>query len=433
MLPRIAEIDQWIVDATVKGFPGRHPPTTLGRLGTLGWNPLRGDVPLPIALLKQSAIDNNRRWMRQFLAASSTMLAPHGKTTMSPQLMHAQLQDGAWGMTCATISQLQVYRRFGIQRVLIANQIMGEHDVDYLVSELARDPDFEPYVLVDSVAGVERLAAKAAAMRAPRPLRLLIEVGQQGVRTGARDLDAVRVIVHAVERSLPWLALHGTEAYEGAIKALPEEAAQRTRAMLDFQIDAARLVAASEAARDARTLMLSAGGSQYFDIVARQLTGALLGRPVEVVLRCGCYIAHDHVSYASAFADLTERGLYRSVSGALVPALEVWGCVQSRPETTRAYVTGGKRDLSFDLDLPQPIAWYRPGTHASPQPLPGRMRVLALNDQHTHLDVDANSPLQPGDLLGFGISHPCTTFDKWQLIYIVDDDYDIVDAIRTYF
>jgi D-serine dehydratase len=36
-------------------------------------------------------------------------------------------------------------------------------------------------------------------------------------------------------------------------------------------------------------------------------------------------------------------------------------------------------------------------------------------------------------MVGLGVSHPCTTFDKWKLIYLVDDDYRIIDAIQTFF
>ena len=42
-------------------------------------------------------------------------------------------------------------------------------------------------------------------------------------------------------------------------------------------------------------------------------------------------------------------------------------------------------------------------------------------------------PVRVGDLVGLGISHPCTTFDKWQVVYVVDDDYAIVDAVKTFF
>ena len=38
-----------------------------------------------------------------------------------------------------------------------------------------------------------------------------------------------------------------------------------------------------------------------------------------------------------------------------------------------------------------------------------------------------------GALVGARIVHPCTAFDKWRLVPLVDDDYTVVDAIRTFF
>ena len=395
---------------------------------------LAGDLPLPVAVLKASAIANNRAWMKRFLKATGAVLAPHGKTTMSPQLFQAQIDDGAWGITCATVSQLQVYRHFGIRRVLIANQVVGRRNVDYLLDELARDARFEPYVLVDTVEAVEVLAAAARAKQSSRPLRVLVEVGQPGLRTGARGLDDAGRVIGAIESTMPWLSLHGVECFEGLIHGSSEDVARQIGAMLDLHVAVARLAAQSPAARDANPFLLSAGGSEFFDIVATGLAKVDLGRPTVTVLRSGCYITHDHLHYGPAFARLRARTTFDGDSGpGLVPALEVWGCVQSRPEPTRAYVTGGKRDLSHDMKLPQLMTWFRRGLHDRPVTIPTGHTVTALNDQHTHLGLPPDSPLRVGDVVCFGIAHPCTTFDKWQLIYVVDDDYRVIDAIRTYF
>ncbi len=433
-LPRLPEIDRWVVDETVKGFPGGEQPRTLGEIGRAGWNVLRGDLPFPVAVLKASAIERNRAWIRRFLETTGTALAPHGKTTMSPQLFHAQIDDGAWGLTCATVSQLQVYRHFGIDRVLIANQVVGRRNVGYLLDELLRDPKFEPYVLVDTVPAVELLAVAARTRNIPRALRVLVEVGAPGVRTGARTLEDAGRVIGAIEDAAPWLALHGVECYEGLFSGDADRIQARIATMLELHIAAARLASNSPSSGDANPFLLSAGGSAFFDIVAEGLANANLGRPTLTVLRSGCYITQDHLHYANAFERLCARTpLGKGLGPGLVPALEVWGCVQSRPEPTLAYVTGGKRDLSYDFHLPTPVAWYRPALHSAPQSMPIEHGAVAINDQHTHLAVPADSPLEVADLVCLGISHPCTTFDKWQLIYVVDDDYRVIDAIRTYF
>ena len=151
------------------------------------------------------------------------------------------------------------------------------------------------------------------------------------------------------------------------------------------------------------------------------------------VLRSGCYLTHDSLGYAAAFRRVVDETTLRLPPGGLEPALEVWAHVQSRPESGRTILTMGKRDVSYDSSLPVPLHWYRPGAMARPEPMPRGHAVLALNDQHCHLGTPGESPLQVGDMVGFGIGHPCTTFDKWGLLMVVDEDYHVVDAVKTFF
>jgi D-serine dehydratase len=93
----------------------------------------------------------------------------------------------------------------------------------------------------------------------------------------------------------------------------------------------------------------------------------------------------------------------------------------------------GKRDVSYDVDMPRPIAWYRAGVHERPLVAPAEWRITKLNDQHAYVELPAQADLRVGDLVGCGISHPCTTFDKWSLLIEVDDAYDVVGGLRTFF
>ena len=114
------------------------------------------------------------------------------------------------------------------------------------------------------------------------------------------------------------------------------------------------------------------------------------------------------------------------------PALQVWAQVQSLPEPGLMVAGFGKRDVSHDLDLPVLEAWYRPGLHTRPVPLAG-CRLLRLYDQHACIAVPEDAALAIGDLVAVGVSHPCTTFDKWPLLALIDDDYRVLDGIRTFF
>ena len=184
-----------LLDGRTKGFPAAAEPLRLGQLGKHGLDVMAEDLPLPLAALKETALRHNSSWMRAFQEMTGVILAPHGKTSMSPQLFRRQLDDGAWGITVATVQQLRVCRATGVTRVLMANELVGRQAIAYVLDELARDPTFEFYALADSVAAVDALAAAAAARRPGRPLDLLVECGVMGGRTGCRSLSAALAVV----------------------------------------------------------------------------------------------------------------------------------------------------------------------------------------------------------------------------------------------
>ena len=422
------------IDDRFKGVPGGTPPFALEDVATKGWNLLREDLPLPVAVLRESAMIHNSRWMQRFVALSGAVIAPHGKTTMSPELFHRQLDDGAWGITLSNAAQLHVARAYGVQRVLLANQLVGKQAIRYVLDELERDPDFDFYCLVDSIDLVDLLAGEASKRAIGRPLQVLVEGGFPGGRTGCRDLTTAMSVARRVRSHEPHLVLRGVEGFEGVIAHLtPTEVESKVRSLLRFLIEIAAACHREGLFPD-QPMILSAGGSGYYDVVLEEFRRAGLDRPVQVVTRSGCYLTHDDRAFLEAFEGIMARSNEaRSLGEGLRSAIEVWSYVQSIPEPGRALLTMGKRDVSYDMGMPVPLAWFRPGRHRLPEPLGSEYTIKMLNDQHAYLELPNGSPLKVGDMVASGISHPCTTFDKWQLMFVVDDEYRVVGGIRTFF
>lgn len=419
------------VDDLTKGVPAGFEGT-LASIGQQGWNLLMGDFPLPAAVLRRSAIDHNVQWMRRFTEMTGIRLCPHGKTSMSPQLFDLQLRAGAWGITAATVSHLHVYRRFGVDRIILANQLVDPRGIDFVLSELDRDPAFDFYCLVDSVEGVELLRRAIAARGCTRPLQVLVEMGQAGGRTGARSIEQAVAVAKAVGAAAPALALRGIESFEGVLDGADRETTlARINRLFADMIEVARACDGLGLFADGE-IILSAGGSQFIDLPLQLRAFEGLAQPSVFVLRSGCYITHDSSwfrDYALAVAERLPQ--VEQLGPGLQPAIEVWAHVQSVPEPGLALVAMGKRDCSFDVHLPTPLKWHRSGG-SGPEPLAGH-RVVKLNDQHCYLELAKGSPLRVGDKVAFGIAHPCTTFDRWSMMMLVDDDHDVVGAIRTYF
>ena len=416
------------IDWRSKGLPTGARPVTRDMIAALDWRLTREDLMLPVAVLKQTALSHNSDWMRRFISMAGVQIAPHGKTTMSRELFALQMADGAWGMTAATVGHVRIYREFGLDRILLANQLIGRQSIRYIVDELNRDPKFDFLCLVDSAEGVDLLEAGLVQCGLSRPMRVLIELGYANGRAGLRDDGAALELARRIAAS-PLLSLRGIEAFEGIIQGSKGDEAQVV-SLLDRVLDVAAK-AQAEGLFDGKPL-LSAGGSSFFDLVAEKFSDQDRGATFDIVLRSGCYLVHDSHFYRQMIARLTARSpLAASLGAGLKPALELWAYVHSRPEPTRLIVGLGKRDTSDDVAAPNAIGWCRPG---SDDVLPlSDHHTVRLDDQHAYLDIPADSPLQPGDMIIFGISHPCTTFDKWRTLFVVDDSLRVVDAIETNF
>ncbi len=427
-------LDQELIDPLTKGIPPAAEAVELGAIGAQGWNLLEGDLPAPVAVLRKSALDHNGRWMRKLLDRYGLQLAPHAKTTMTPHLWAQQAAQGCWGLTVATVQQAEVAAAFGCRNLLIANQVTGQVQVRGIV-ELARHfADLNLYVFVDSLDGLKALSDDVAACKTEQPVNVLLEIGFPNVRSGCRTLDQVGKLLDALPSHQARLRLAGIAGYEGMIATADgHEDGAAAEAFFDFFAEAAQL-ADRRNAFGTEQVILTAGGSAYYDVVGRRLGQIALRRPTARIIRSGCYITHDCGTYVEHHADMSKRdpGLVKEL-GALEPALFVCGLVQSVPEPGLALVTMGKRDVGFDLHLPKPVWRYR--AHATPQPeaAPEDWTIFKLNDQHAHLRVKPGADIKVGDLLICGISHPCTTFDRWRLIHVVDDRWTSLGAVATFF
>jgi D-serine dehydratase len=422
-------LDPLIGGPGTKGFPHEAGPLRRSAIAAMRWNVLRGDLPLPLAVVRRDALAGNLRWMQQFAREQGVDLAPHGKTPMSPQIFAAQLEAGAWGITFANVVQARVGLLVGVRRCVIANQVLAEADLAALQALRREFAGARLWFLVDSPAQLELIEAWHRAQPGPPPpFEVLLEVGLDGGRSGVRGHEPALALARRL-RASPAVALAGIECYEGLWargrsdedRALVQGLLQRVQAIAR-QCDQEQLF-------DTDELLLSAGGSSIFDLVAPWLRLGL-SKPVRGLLRSGCYATHDHGSYKRYMAVMDTR---LGCAHGLQAALEVWARVQSCPEPGLALLGAGKRDCSYDIEMPIPAWWCGRG-QPMPVAAPAGWTVSAMNDQHAYLRFAADAPApRVGDLVGLGISHPCTTFDKWRWMAVVDERYDVVDALVTYF
>lgn len=393
-------------------------------IANLGWNLLREDLSLPTAVLYEEKIQHNLAWMQKFAEAYGAKLAPHGKTTMAPKLFERQMQAGAWGMTLATVHQVRVAYEHGIRRVLMANQLVGRQNM-IMLSGLLEDRQFEFFCLVDSAELVERLGRFFSSRG--RRLNVLLEVGVQGGRTGVRNREQLQSLLTALDSWKETIVLCGVELFEGLLHDETE-----IRDFLQNAVDVMKQL--SQEKRFQRSpIILSGAGSAWFDVVADVFSKAKLGTDVELLLRSGCYVTHDAGVYRQAQTRMIkENPVAQKMSPGLTPALHLWAYVQSVPEKNMAIVGFGKRDAAFDLGFPIPALHFRPGQQ-SPAVAPAQWKITRMWDQHASMEIPEGADLRVGDMVGFDISHPCLTFDKWKYLPVVDAKFHVIDVMETFF
>ncbi len=417
------------LDHHTKGYPQHAAPCLSTDIASKGWNVLAHDLPLPLAVLKRSALGHNLAWMQAFAKRKGVHLAPHGKTSMSPELFQLQLQAGAWGLSFATVYQAAIGVHAGARRIIIANQVVCDADFAALSALLKQHSDLRVWFLVDSLAQLALVEEWVQRQSQPQQFDVLLEIGIAGQRTGCRTLDAAVQLAHAMAHSRA-VRLCGIACYEGG--AARCDNAHDVNAVSDLVrrvTDVVRVCDAQHLFAD-NDILITAGGSAVFDLVLPLLRLQNLSKPVMGVLRSGCYITHDHGNYARFLALLEKR---EGLGNSLLAALEVWTMVQSVPEPGLALLTGGRRDMSYDLEMPIPQQLAPRGARVA-SPVPAHWKISALNDHHAFLrfDPDGYAP-QVGDRVSLGISHPCTTFDKWRWLPIIEDNGAISGAIQTLF
>ena len=395
-------------------------PDPLEKGSPIDGQSLLENTSLPAAVIFDKALAHNMAWMQRFADDHGAKLAPHGKTTMTPALFRRQLDAGAWGITLATAIQCAAAFEHGATRLLMANQLVGTPNMAIVAGLIERGADY--FCLVDSAANVEALNEYFGQRHLT--LQVLIELGVPGGRCGVRNESELDKLVDAIATA-PAVTLCGIEGYEGLISG--EHAVDDIRSYGQRLVSTVRSLMDSGAFAD-RKPIITAAGSQWFDLIAEAFDHADLHDHCTPILRPGCYVVHDHRSYRDAMAEVKAR--HPELEGELEPALAVFAHVQSLPEPGLAVVAMGKRDISVDPDLPIPLQLHRPGEPA--RPLTG-CSVRKVMDQHTMMVIPEHTDLRIGDIVSFGASHPCLTFDKWRQVLRVDDDLNVLEVMPTFF
>jgi D-serine dehydratase len=426
-----AAAQDFVLDDKIRGIPAGTEAFQAGDIGARSWSVTAGDLSYPILTVNEAAYQSNRDAIFQYAREQQVLFAPHAKTPMSQDIALDLVESGAWGLSVANLQQASVLLSSGIKSILLANQIGGEANGERLGRLLVRHPEAEIVSFVDSETALA--AAVRAGETAGRPQPVIIEVGL--ARSGCRTVEAAQALIEIASRS-PYLRLAGVASYEGAVASDDEAATQEAIAALNaLSVDV--FVSMRRAEPRAR-LIMSSGGSQFFDLIVEGLKPAVeADGNADLMLRSGAVFFHDNGVYARAMRRLDARkgfsldGRIVEASAIFEPAMRLWAEVLSLPEPCLAICGLGMRDVSFDQGFPIALSAWRAGQKVLE--LSNATSIEKLNDQHGFLRLNGHLPLAVGDIIEFGISHPCTCFDRWRTFFVLDDNHLVTSAHQTFF
>jgi D-serine dehydratase len=414
-------------------------PFPIQNVESLKWSLLSEDISLPAGVLDFDKLNSNLDFMDKFLSKYETtlLLAPHGKTTMMPRLFQKAIErPNVWGISLATPVQVQLAHDHGVSKIIMANQLVGQRNMEIISEIIDKDPNFEFMCLVDSPENVQDLGNFFKERN--QSVKVLLEYGPDGGRTGIRNETQEKQVLSALKDQNSTVHLVGVEFYEGI---LPSE--DSIREFIDkILLRAKTLYENGCFHRVAKPVTITGSGSAWYDIVAEKLSNFGIDNPkipLQLILRPGCYMIHD-VGLYTEISHRIKLSSMESESGEslLQPALTIWAYVQSIPEPSLAIIAFGKRDGAMDCGFPQPILHFRP---KSPQSFPHPLnvhesrgwKVYKMMDQHSFMQINPGDDLRVGDILVFNIAHPCTTLDKWRNVLVMNDKYEIIDVYQTFF
>jgi len=308
------------------------------------------DVETPSLCLDLSRFEANLTKLTTQIGSAGKAWRPHVDCHGSPQIALQQIQMGAVGLTCASISEAEFFARAGIRDLLISQLPVGTRR-NQRIATLCLIAD--PIITCDHYAQAESLSA--VCVRQGVTCRVLVEINlgteRSGVRPGRDAIELARAI-----QQLPQLQLCGIMGCEGP-----------SAAHSDLIDDESNIDAALGILSHARHVFRK--NELCCDIVSAGGTGSL-----SRVLACDAVTELQHGSLIFGDGCSTDR-----LSPArLEPALTLLTTLVSRPAFERAVLDAGRKSCWVESSPPT----IRNGTDA---------RISQVNSDHLVVSLGPSS------------------------------------------
>lgn len=339
------------------------------------------ELDTPSLIVDLDLFNKNIQFMSEFFRDKPVNLRPHCKTHKSVEIAKRQLEAGANGITCAKVSEAEVFAANGIKNILIANQIVGAVKIDRL-TDLANQCDL--IVAVDSAQNI--LDLQTAAEKKSVHLGVLIEIeigmGRCGVADGETIVRLAQLVMNS--RNLQFM---GLQAYEGHLVLTPDKTERelKVRAAMQKVADNYDLLIHSGIPVE----IVSGGGTGTFDITSE------------------CYPFNEIQAGSYVFMDST----YKNIQPVFKNALYVLSSIVSRPSSDRLITDIGLKSVTKEFGWPQLLNI-------------NGAEFQYLSEEHGVMKLISPDQVscKAGDRVKYLPSHCCTTVNLHDFIYIIQGE-----------
>ncbi len=329
------------------------------------------NIDTPSLLVDMDVLEANIANVQAIADRHGVRLRPHVKTHKTPLLAHKQLAAGAVGITCAKLTEAEVFAQAGIGDIFIANEIIRPRKVERLL-RLARYVNLT--VGVDSVESAQPLSDAANAVG--QTLRVRIEVDTGLGRCGVPPGEAAVRLAEQIA-AMPGLVLDGLFIHEG----------HAGRAETRDELERIALQAGRDAVETAEAIRRAGIPCESVSVGSSPCKDVTPTVPGVTEMRPGTYIFNDAMQIAARAATEAEC------------ALTVLCTVVSRPTRDRVIVDAGSKTMAGDaaakLGFGRVVA--RPD-----------VEFRYANEEHGFLRVPEDCDLGVGDRLRIIPTHVCT-------------------------
>lgn len=333
----------------------------------------------PFVYLDLDIMENNIAWLSNLANKANVKLRPHTKTHKSPYIAHKQLQNGACGITTATLGEAEVMVNAGIKDILIAFPLIGRKKLARLSNLLSRA---DLSVAMDDITIAKGINQVGEFHERKIPVYIDVDTGLG--RMGKSPKESVKSILE-IEK-LPFIEVKGLMSHAGHAYNKHDDENIKKIAMEDATI-----------LHDVKLSLEKEGVNiQEISIGASATARFIADIPFITEVRPGMYVFNDRMVMGAGGARIEDC------------AVSVIATVVSHPSSDRLILDAGSKTLAQDSNAFGGFGYIK--NHEN-------LVISKLSEEHAIVEIQGTTNLRVGDVVEIIPNHVCPVINLADEIY----------------